>query len=329
MNCPNCQNHCIDSDSFCMKCGFNLAKHKAESVDNAEKICPDCSAKCKADDPTCLSCGYPFGQLKKPIPPPVKPTVIPVIAANKPVILPISNRPLIISLVAVIAIVIVSFLVYRHYNGPKVENAMQASDSFPVDSSSQNIKQQIASPIGIDTVSIINKIVDYYQNEGIKNGCKMKKDISPSMIRLSFFYTNSNDYPPDISVFGVDIRKQIVTGDINYDGYSDIITSVSTTGGWAAGNVYWNEWFVFLNKNNEYILNPIEKIDCGCEDGGSFNGGVLAEILKIENGLLIGNSACYDEYDARCCPSLHYNIKLKLNGNTLTFVQKIKENKKQ
>ena len=54
--CPNCNNICADTDSFCTHCGFSLAVHRMPSV----KQCPECTATNDISQPSCVKCGYPF-----------------------------------------------------------------------------------------------------------------------------------------------------------------------------------------------------------------------------------------------------------------------------
>lgn len=65
MYCPSCENRCIETDSFCMKCGFNLLEYRKNKEINNEKSCPDCSSVCAHSDSACKNCGFPFTTLEK------------------------------------------------------------------------------------------------------------------------------------------------------------------------------------------------------------------------------------------------------------------------
>ncbi len=223
-----------------------------------------------------------------------------------------------------ILIIIISFtLAAKGNNSPKsneeyqgsISNVPKLGSTAQVSDTSTVTNEDIVTIIGIDTMDIIDKIIEYYKNEGLQNQCNMKKEIAPSKINLSFY---SKDYPQDISVFSVDIMKNFIVGDINNDGKSDVFTQQQTSGGWAAGNVGWRESFAFISQNNKYTIaiSPKNTIDFGCKNGGSY------VISEIKNGMLIGESFCYDKDDPNCCPSLHFKIKLKLSGKKLILLDK-------
>ena len=174
---------------------------------------------------------------------------------------------------------------------------------------------------------IVQAIKDYYQiNFG--KGARLEETISDSLIELKYYNIpdNNEDYDGMLLSITISLKKNydlfgalpILNGDINNDQIEDLVMSVHTEGGGSGGNIWSQDIFVFIYKNEKYkLVNVTSDADiCGCNYYGNFRA------RKIENNFLIGRSSCYTENDARCCPSLHYDVKVSLSNSELTHVSK-------
>jgi len=319
-----------------MKCGFNLLEYKAEFLAANDKNCPECSAKCNATETICQNCGFPFEDAIKLAKQNNFTLVDAPLVTSKtndrhetkhideekkeeldspPSDSSSDNWMRIVKSIAIMIIVAVLIFFYKNYNKPKQAEVADNNKS----STYKAAIQEKTDSVDIDTSLIINELIDYYRNEGLKNSCKMEKLTESSSTKLSF-YSEDDNFPSDMSIFNVEISKDFIVGDLNNDGISDIYIQTFTSGGWGGGNVTWGEIFVFISKKNKYVLriSPRNIIDYGCAKGASFS------ISKIENGLLIGESYCFAEDDPQCCASLHYKIKLKFTGKELILHSKEK-----
>jgi hypothetical protein len=111
----------------------------------------------------------------------------------------------------------------------------------------------------------------------------------------------------------------VVYGDLDSDGLEDLVVSVHTEGGGQGGNVWSQDIFLFIqDTNSNYTLASITSDEdiSGCELGGDFR------VWQIKDGLLLGESLCYDNDDARCCPSLNYLTFVGLNYTDFVFLMK-------
>ncbi len=101
-------------------------------------------------------------------------------------------------------------------------------------------------------------------------------------------------------------KRGIYFNDLNSDKQEDVLVIVNTEGGGGGGNVWWIDYFVFLEEKTNYqLIKPITNWQINdCQ--GYFS------LEKIEDNTLIGNSYCYTSEDGRCCPSLEYRTKIKL-----------------
>ncbi len=117
-------------------------------------------------------------------------------------------------------------------------------------------------------------------------------------------------------------RYNPIHGDLNGDGVNDEIIYVHTEGDGVGGNTFTDYFFLYLSNNG--TLQPAG-IYCGFElcncptKPHLWANGFFPQ--KIENGYLIGESACYTENDGHCCPSLHYTTKVKLVNGKLVFAE--------
>jgi hypothetical protein len=171
--------------------------------------------------------------------------------------------------------------------------------------------------------SVLDDIKSYYKKT-YGQDARVEEKYTDSTLELTYHNpSKEEDYSIDLLI-AISIPKNttsqisrpnlVLKGDLNNDGFEDLIISVSTEGGGAGGNIWWDDIFVFLNNKGKQVLASVNRSDqiSGCSDGQFF-------CSKIEGGYLIGNSKCYAEGDSRCCPSLEYSTKVKLKNEKLVF----------
>ena len=173
---------------------------------------------------------------------------------------------------------------------------------------------------------ILNKIKKHYQSEFSKDA-RLEETSSDSILNLVYYSIpkETDDYDGNLIHIYIPQRRKmdlfganpILYGDLNNDKIEDIIISVHTEGGGGGGNNWSQDIFVFQKINGKY------EITCITADGeitGCQNGSFRAK--KIKDGFLIGNSSCYNDGDASCCPSLEYVTKVKLINKSLKYNSK-------
>ena len=123
-------------------------------------------------------------------------------------------------------------------------------------------------------------------------------------IRTSFYFSK--------------LKKDNPSGDLNLDGLEDVVVKVSSNTG---GNTDYLDLFIVLKQQVGWKLaNVISASDealKGCKIGSFMP-------IKIEKGMLIGESDCFTDADPRCCPSLKYKTTLKWENNDLQLFKKVK-----
>lgn len=166
--------------------------------------------------------------------------------------------------------------------------------------------------------AIIQSIKDYYQIEFGKEG-KLEESENDTAIELVYREIEDNYFLMSATIPLTKNQElfgwiPILEGDLNNDKKNDIVISVHIE----FGNIEYQDIFVFINENEKYKLVNVtnERDVCGCS--GYFRA------RKIENNLIIGESSCYGELDAKCCPSLNYETKVALENNTLKYLSKKK-----
>ena len=104
-------------------------------------------------------------------------------------------------------------------------------------------------------------------------------------------------------------EKGFVKGDLNGDKKDDIIVSVNSNSG---GTAEWNEIFVFLTNKDTILFDKTYKDDelaqAHCNSGGAYGRYF---IYSIVNSIVIGESWCWTNNDAHCCPSSKYTTEYK------------------
>ena len=163
---------------------------------------------------------------------------------------------------------------------------------------------------------IIEKIIGHYKDEFKE--MKLEKVVSDSSISIKII---DGDSEYSESIYNAKISKMknaYIFGDVNNDNLTDVVAIVSCEAG-TGGNASWNDIFVFLLEKDKYILSSYNRSDeiSGCKDGNFYPE-------KFENGLIVGESSCYESDDAHCCPSLNYKTTVKYVAGKLVFNSKDK-----
>lgn len=111
----------------------------------------------------------------------------------------------------------------------------------------------------------------------------------------------------------------VLVGDLNGDNNQEIIVAVQNEGAYG-GNLWWQDFFVFNLVDNKYKLLSVNNDGdiSGCSQG-------IFRAREIKNGILVGESQCYDENDPHCCPSLSYRTEVKMINDSLVFFKKSKQ----
>jgi hypothetical protein len=175
---------------------------------------------------------------------------------------------------------------------------------------------------------ITDIIANYYQ-EKYGQGNRMEKIVNDSILEYTYYNIpkETDEYDGHLISILIPIKNQnlfgsnsILHGDINNDNKDELIVTVHTEGGGTGGNIYSQDIFVFILKNNNYELVNVtgDNEISGCT--GDFR------ISKIENNLIVGHSSCYTENDARCCPSEFFETKILFKNNKLKCGEKRKIN---
>jgi len=169
----------------------------------------------------------------------------------------------------------------------------------------------------IVNTALTDVLISYYQKNN--SGATSKKEETADAITVSFNEkTGSHELLESITISKN--NSDYVSGDVDGDGFNEIVTSVSTYEG---GNNGSKGIFVIKNTNGKYIIlasGESTKL-CGCTQG-AFNNDFTPQ--RIEGGVIVGKAACWAPKDPHCCPSLFYITKVKANQGKLVFVSKEK-----
>lgn len=185
---------------------------------------------------------------------------------------------------------------------------------------SANFSQDKIDVIFKNNKSITESIKNYYITT-YGNGVRFKEISNDTITHLKIYQPDSiNGYEWVLMSVIIPLTgnqelygaKPILYGDVNSDGNNDFIISVHTEeGGVIGGNVYWQDIFVFLAKNGDYILTSVTSDSAICDCYGLFRA------RKIEGAFVMGILTCYADHDAHCCPSLDYIAKVEFKNNKL------------
>lgn len=148
---------------------------------------------------------------------------------------------------------------------------------------------------------------------------KLKVTNSDSTLDFGYYIHDTVKVFPSRTTTIPRLKKNCLMGDLNNDNLEDLVVSVKDYSG---GNAVTTYLFVFTNSNGKYHLTDVktEHDLCGCRSDNSTGFGSFIP-HKIEGGNLVGESYCYLEEDASCCPSLHYRAKVSLQNGKLVVSQ--------
>lgn len=185
----------------------------------------------------------------------------------------------------------------------------------------------------LDT-SVLKKIKSYYYEEYekqwremlVENETTIKLPVSTSesdtISYLGFSYQeDESENPVVVGMIHCSIPKKqginlymsspILYTDLNRDGEDDLVVVVHTEGGWVGANIYNQDIFVFLKKNNTYHFSSITPDwEMIIPDRHGY-----IRVKNVEKGVLIAEGSVYSKRDARCCPSDMYLMKYTYEGN--------------
>lgn len=117
------------------------------------------------------------------------------------------------------------------------------------------------------------------------------------------------------------LKKENLFGDLDGDGKDEAVVTVHTDGG--RPNMQFYQMYIFTKKNDKWELVTSNTLFEGIVQKNTDD--ICSAVLvpyEIKGGLLKANMTCLGDYDANCCPSLHYDVTLKLENNRLVFVKK-------
>lgn len=158
--------------------------------------------------------------------------------------------------------------------------------------------------------SIVQQIIEKVKTDGKTGGGTFELSETNEYVTLSTNYDWGRT-----SVDFSKIKSEHVFGDLKNDGNEDAIIQASAYYG---GNSEHLVLYVFSKtERDEWKLicevNASDEQLKGCDKGKFFPE-------KIENGLLVGESLCFKDSDARCCPSLKFRNSVRLEDNRLISV---------
>lgn len=156
---------------------------------------------------------------------------------------------------------------------------------------------------------IITQILIHYGREN-KSGLPQKKE-TDSLIYLSFKEKGDEMAYSNLTISK--IKGDYFFADLNGDGKLDILASVNADSG---GSSFWDDLIVFLYENESYSLTSVTtSFDLATCKSGSHDGQFYPK--EIKNGVIIGESVCYTDEDAHCCPSIKQKSKAVFKDNKL------------
>ena len=118
------------------------------------------------------------------------------------------------------------------------------------------------------------------------------------------------------------LKKNNLFGDLDGDGKDEVIVVVHTDGG--RPNIQFYQMYIFRQKeDHKWDLITSNTLFEGIiqKNPDDICSAVLVP-YEIKNGLLKASMTCLGNGDANCCPSLEYDVTLKLENNRLVFVKK-------
>src|SRR5690625_3196212 len=160
-------------------------------------------------------------------------------------------------------------------------------------------------------IAVIQEIEQYYHKE-YSQATRQERIEEDSFVETIYFNKAYKENTYESFVMRIEIPKEkesdlILTGDLNNDNQDDLIVGVITEGVGYGGKIYWVDYFVFLNKENNYHLTTVKSNRelSDCQAG-------FVTFNKIENNTIKATESCFAKGDSRCCPSVHYEVEVEV-----------------
>ncbi len=210
-------------------------------------------------------------------------------------------------------------------NSKNIQETNSTTKIDTITTSNETVKENIKETVKINSNlddAILEQIKKHYLEDG-KN-MRLVKIETDQTIEMKYYNipTEKDGYSfsqMTITIPKISSSESVFLGDLNNDNNEDLIVSVSTQGGWGGGNIGWDDIFIFLKEGNNYKL----KLTKTSSEMVSCNGSMA--INEIKDNKIIGESFCYAKDDARCCPSLNYDVSLKLEGDKIILDKQTKK----
>lgn len=178
-------------------------------------------------------------------------------------------------------------------------------------------------PVSTNTKKLIrNSLFNDYYKKSLKDvasfaggGFKLKVDSSEGFINI-YYVDEKNEGPwgPDYQIHSID---DFIEGDINNDGYNDLIVCIP----WHIGSRPKLDIHCYITTNKQLkFFKMYTANDLGiCNNNKTDTSGKFFP-SKIENGYLLGQTDCFQSGDPGCCPSLEMISYFKFE-NGLQFAK--------
>lgn len=168
--------------------------------------------------------------------------------------------------------------------------------------------------------SIVNQVILHYLQQN-QDDSIVKVDSESFFQFLYYSKDEISGHSYNGGFYVSKIKENYLHGDIDGDKLDEIVCSVGIESG---GNATWNDIIVFNSHNGKYKILTVVSSNklTGCNEKFNEGGNFYPE--KIDSGFIIGESVCWDEEDATCCPSLKYISKVKLDkGKLINFSKQL------
>ena len=172
------------------------------------------------------------------------------------------------------------------------------------------------------TDTMLAGIISYYHKQYGNDTIQMDVARSDTLIELTFSNISKDtaDYNGWLLVAYISLVTDInpiIVGDMNGDGINDMLVSVPTEGGGVGGNDSWDDHFLFIAHPDGYRLADVKG------DGEIMDGSGYFFPKEIANQTITGIGNGYADSDGHCCPSLFYNIRVRLKDGQMVTIEKV------
>ena len=181
--------------------------------------------------------------------------------------------------------------------------------------SQSNSSKRISADGKFVDKQIIDQVIQYYQQQN--NPDSITKEVTDTTIEVTLYIKYGSEYNYDGTIYISKMPDDYFHGDLDGDGVEEIIYSISTEG-IGGGNAYWNDVFVSRLINNKYKIIDAVTSNKLTGDKGAYDGGLFYP-LAIQDRLITGESICWTDEDAHCCPSLKFYTTVKFEKDKLVF----------